>query len=133
MWPDQVRAALNVAGQRVFDDHAPYCLQLVVCDGAAKAHIVAKRRVRWRPLPILSGVSRTPTRIPYSEILYCSNAPLLSRHLERIKLAILRSQKTLMLVAAAGFFPDRPRGIVREEQTLFRSSVFAAEELDRLY
>jgi acetoacetyl-CoA synthetase len=134
MRPDQVRAALNAAGQRIFDDHAPYCLQLVVRDGAAKAHIVAKRRVRRRrPLPILSGVLRTRTPVPYSEILYCSNAPLLSRHLERIKLAILRRQKTLILVAAAGFFPDRPRGIVRKEQTLFRSSVFGAEELDRLY
>jgi acetoacetyl-CoA synthetase len=130
-----VRAALDTADQRVFDDHAPYCFQLVVRDGAGQAYIVVKRRVRRRPLPLpgLPRLLQRPAPIPYSEVLYCSDPRLLLRHLERIKLAILWHQKTVMLVTATGKFSQRPRAIVREYHTLFRSSVFNVEDIDRLY
>jgi len=133
--PNEVRAALDTADQPVFDDHAPYCFQLVVRDGAGQAYIVVKRRVRRRPLPLpgLPRLLERPVPIPYSEVLYCSDPRLLLRHLERIKLAVLRHQKTVLLVLAVGKFPQCPRAIVREYRTLFRSPVFDAGDIDRLY
>jgi acetoacetyl-CoA synthetase len=72
-------------------------------------------------------------RIPYSDILHCSAPELLSRHLERVKLAILRRQRTAALVAETGLFPVRPRGLMRSRRTCYRSPQLAAGELDRLY
>ena len=131
--PDQVRGALDTLDQLAFDDHAPYCFQLLARDGAGQAYIVVKRRVRRRPLPGLRRLLRHPVPIPYSEVLYCSDPLLLWRHLERIKLAILWHQKTVMLVTATGKFSQRPRALVREYHTLFHSSVFGVEDIDRLY
>jgi acetoacetyl-CoA synthetase len=133
--PDQVRAALSPEQRRIFDDHAPHCLQLVVRDGDETAYIVATRRVRRRPLPS-ARVPRLLHRripIPYSELLYCSAPELLARHLERIKLAVLWRQRSLFLVGAARFFPVPPRGLERPDVALFRSPVFDGAALDRLY
>ena len=85
------------------------------------------------PLPGLPRLLERPVPIPYSEVLYCSDPRLLLRHLERIKLAVLRHQKTVLLVLAVGKFPQCPRAIVREYRTLFRSPVFDAGDIDRLY
>jgi acetoacetyl-CoA synthetase len=72
-------------------------------------------------------------RIPYSDILYCSAPELLSRHLEPVKLAILRRQRTAALVAEARLFPVQPRGILLPMPTCYRSRLPLADDLDRLY
>lgn len=125
--PDVVRRTLNDRQRRVFDDHAPYdCLQLVVSDGPDHAYLVVKRRSQQRPRLF-------PPRGSYSEILHCSAPHLLARHLERVKLAILRRQRTAVLVADARLFPTRPRGPINEKHTYYRSPLFDAGHIDKLY
>jgi acetoacetyl-CoA synthetase len=128
---EKVRSALGDRLRRVFDDHAPYCLQLLVRDGSQQAYIVVKRRTM--PVPRLRRLLPTSVRIPYSEILYCSDSPVLARHLERVKLAILRRQKTVFLVADSRLFERRPRGVTIQDHALFRSPLFDSADLDKLY
>jgi len=119
--PEQVRALLDGEQRRIFDDHAPYdCLQLVLESGSKSAYLVVKRR--------------TLERFPVSDLLYCSAPSLLARHLERVKLAVIRRQRSVALTAEAGIFgAPRPLGVVIRRPMLFRSSVLQAHELDRLY
>lgn len=129
--PASVRLLLTDLQRRVFDDHAPYCLQLVVREDHEQGYVVVKRRTAgvpkiWRLLP-------SSIRIPYSDVLYCSNPSLVVRHLERIKLTILKRQKTALLVADTRLFPELPCSLVMSEPALYRSPLFVADELDRLY
>ncbi|MBR0780168.1 acetoacetate--CoA ligase [Bradyrhizobium iriomotense] len=133
--PAVVRERLTSQQRQIFHDHAPYdCLQLVIIDGPDHAYLVVKRR-EHRPAARRLGVLARflPRQIPYSDILHCSAPDLLLRHLERVKLAILRRQRTAALVAEARLFPVRPRGVVLPMSTCFRSPLTAAGELDRLY
>jgi acetoacetyl-CoA synthetase len=123
---------LNERQRRVFDDHAACdCLQLTIADGPRAAYVVVRRRVvhrerlaRWLPVR---------GRIPLSEILHCSAPEILARHLERAKAGILARQRTLGLVADARLFSVAPRGLPMKEYTLYRSPVFEARDIDRLY
>jgi acetoacetyl-CoA synthetase len=119
--PQQVRALLDGEQRQIFDDHAPYdCLQLVLQSGSERAYLVVKRR--------------TIARLPVSDLLYCSAPSLLARHLEPVKLAIIWRQRSVALTAEAGIFGAlRPPGVVISRPMLFRSSVFQAHELDKLY
>jgi acetoacetyl-CoA synthetase len=119
--PEQVRALLDGEQRRIFDDHAPYdCLQLVLQSESKSAYLVVKRR--------------TMERLPVSDLLYCSAPSLLAQHLERVKLAVIRRQRSVALTAEAGIFgAPRPLGVVIRRPKLFRSSVFHAHELDKLY
>jgi acetoacetyl-CoA synthetase len=130
--PDDVHASLNDRQRSIFDDHAPYdCLQLAVQDGPEHAYIVVKRRVM--PVPKLVSLLHAGMTMPCSEILHCSNPPLLMRHLERVKLAILWRQRTVLLLAEARLFPQRLRGATMKEHATYRSRLFDASELDKLY
>ena len=133
--PVAVRERLTGQQRQIFDDHAPYdCLQLTVSDGSDHAYLVVKRRTHRLNTSRLGGLAGVlPVRIPYSDILHCSAPELLSRHLERVKLAILRRQRTAALVAETRLFPVRPRGVMRPLRTCYRSPQLAAGELDRLY
>jgi acetoacetyl-CoA synthetase len=133
--PAVVRERLTSQQRQIFDDHAPYdCLQLTVSDGSDHAYLVVKRRTHRLAARRLGGLGRVlPARIPYSDILHCSAPELLSRHLERVKLAILRRQRTVALVAEARLFPVRPRGVLRPMRTCYRSPLLAAGDLDGLY
>jgi acetoacetyl-CoA synthetase len=133
--PAVVRERLTSQQRQIFDDHAPYdCLQLTVSDGSDYAYLVVKRRIYRVAASRLGGLARVlPLGIPYSDILHCSAPELLLRHLERVKLAILRRQRTAALVADARLFPVRPRGVLRPLITCYRSASIAAGELDRLH
>ena len=120
---DDIRSLLNDDQRLIFDDHLAYeCLHLVLRDGAECAYLVVKRR--------------TQRGMALSELFYCSAPHILARHLERAKLAILRRQRTVALMADLRLFrTPAPRGvrIRRQGQALFRSSLFEPEELDNLY
>jgi len=133
--PAVVRERLTGRQRQIFDDHAPYdCLQLIIIDGPDHAYLVVKRREHRLAASRLGGLARLlPRSIPYSDILHCSAPDLLMRHLERVKLAILRRQRTAALVAEARLLPVRPRGVVLPMSTCFRSPLAAVGELDRLY
>jgi acetoacetyl-CoA synthetase len=133
--PAVVRARLTSQQRQIFDDHAPYdCLQLTVSDGPDHAFLVVKRRAHRLNAGRLRGLAKVlPVRIPYSDVLHCSAPELLSRHLERVKLAILRRQRTAALVAEARLFPARPRGVMLPLRSCYRSPLFAVGDFDRLY
>lgn len=134
--PAVVRERLTSQQRQIFDDHAPYdCLQLTVSDGSDHAYLVVKRRTHRLNARRLGGLAKVlPVRIPYSDILHCSAPELLLRHLERVKLAILRRQRTAALVAEARLFSVRPRGVMLPQRTCYRSpELAAASEFDRLY
>jgi acetoacetyl-CoA synthetase len=127
-----IRVVLDDRQRCLFDDHAPYdCLQLVVQEGPEHAYIVVKRRVM--PVPKLARLLPAGARMPYSEILHCSNPRLFARHLERVKLAILWRQRTALLLAETRLFSPRLRGATMGEHTYYRSPLFGAGELDKLY
>ena len=96
---DEIRSLLNGDQRLIFDDHLAYeCLHLVLRDGAECAYLVLKRR--------------TKRGLALSELLYCSAPHVLVRHLERAKLAVLRRQRTVALVADPRFFrAPLPRGV----------------------
>lgn len=129
--PAVIRRVLDDEQRRVFDDHAPYdCLQLVVRDGPDHAHLVVKRRMWASPRRLRRFF---PAGLPYSDVLHCSAPPLLARHLERVKLAVLRRHRTAALVADARLFPEQPRGLLNVKRMCHRSPVFGTDDLDRLY
>jgi len=118
--PERVRRSLDDEQRLIFDDHARYdCLLLSATVGSEHAFLVVKRRAGGK--------------IAYSEILYCSNPALLARHLERIKLAILRRQRTLRLVCDERLLPEQARGRSFVTTYLYHSPLFTASELDKLY
>ena len=130
--PGVVRRSLDERQQRIFDDHAPYeCLQLVLQARSEQAYIVAKRHT----MSLQRLRRRLPFRakLPYSEILYCSAPSLLARHLEYVKLSILRRQRTLALAADERLFPVPPRGIPKRDYAVYRSPLLSARDLDKLY
>ena len=121
----QIERRLNAAQLQIYQRHRqPYYLHAAVIDGEDYCYIVAKRRTLiWHRL-----------LIRYSDILYCSAPELLLRHLERVKLAVLWKQKTFGLAVHETWAPQlRSLGIPELDQPLFRSPVFEAKELDRLY
>jgi acetoacetyl-CoA synthetase len=126
--PAMVLERLTSQQRQIFDDHAPYdCLQLTVSDGSDHAYLVVKRRTHRLNARRLGGLGKVlPVRIPYSDILHCSAPELLLRHLERVKLAILRRQRTAALVAEGRLFPVRPRGVMLPLRSCYRSPQLAA-------
>jgi acetoacetyl-CoA synthetase len=121
-----VRASLGQAERRIYDDHAPYdCLHMTARDAGGTAYLVVKSRRRLRRV--------RSAGIPFSQILYCSAPDVLARNLERIKLAIMRQQKTFGIAMNERLFPTAPRAIRREEIAQYRSPVFTPNELDLLY
>ena len=130
--PQTVRGALDERQRRMFDDHAPYdCLQLLLTAGSERAYVVVKRRAM--SLRRLNRRLLANAILPYSDILYCSAPSVLARCLEHAKLAILRRQRTLALVADERLFPVLPRGIRKTDYALYRSPLLEAGDLDRLY
>ncbi|WLA67647.1 GNAT family N-acetyltransferase [Bradyrhizobium diazoefficiens] len=133
--PAVVRERLTSQQRQIFDDHSPYdCLQLTVTDGSDSAYLVVKRRVHRVAANRLGRRTRVPPfGIPYSDILHCSSPEVLSRHLERVKLAILRRQRTAALVADARLFKARPWGMTLSQRTCYRSPLLEADDVDGLY
>src|SRR6516165_1693037 len=121
-----VRASLGQAERQIYDDHAPYdCLHMTARDAGGTAYLVVKVRRRLRRV--------RSAGIPVSQILYCSAPDVLARNLERIKLAIMRQQKTFGIAMNERLFPKAPRAIRRKDIAQYRSAVFTPNELDLLY
>jgi fatty-acyl-CoA synthase len=130
--PEIVRRLLNHEHQEIFDHHAPYdCLQLSVEAGSEGAFLIVKRRVGGNRR--LNRLFPTNAKIAYSEVLYCSSPGVLADHLERIKLAIFRQQHTLLLVCDERMFQEPPKAFSFDAPMLYRSPLFKANELDKLY
>ncbi len=130
--PETVYRLIDESQRRIFDDHARYdCLQGVVVDGKDHAYLVAKRRL-WRLRP-MTRLLAAGAGLPYSLLLHCSAPAILARHLERIKLALLVQQRTVLLAADEHVFPTPPRGFHRTKPTWYRSDDLHPGDLDGLY
>ncbi|MBV9250379.1 MAG: hypothetical protein JO227_14185 [Acetobacteraceae bacterium] len=124
---DDVRPLVTGEHRQILDDHAGCdCLPVLLMDEGKSCLIIAQRRRRHRG-------NRDTKMLAYSEILYCSSPPLLRRHLERVKLALMRRQRTLGLGVFQRFVPDVWSPFRRSTGTLFRSARFVANEFDELY
>jgi acetoacetyl-CoA synthetase len=123
---ERIRGLLNERDRRIFDDHAAYdLLHLVAREGPTYAYLILKRRV------IRSG---RLIRVPASELLYCSDPRILVRHFERIKLAVLRRQRTLVFASHEGFVPTSIRSAHKAKHDRYRSSGGRpSSNLDLLY
>ena len=127
--PERIVGFLNSEQRRIFDDHQRYdCLHAILSEAGEYCFLIAKRRVRpSRKIPIVH-------QFPYSELLYCSAPDILARHLERMKLVIIRRQRTAALVADERMFPKPgPRCIPFKDCNFYRSSLFDVREFDQLY
>jgi len=119
--PDRIRDLLQPENRQLFDDHVPLgCGVTLVARGRDTAFLITKRRIK--------------RKMPLSEVLYCSNPRLTVSMFERVKLAILRSQRSLALVADSRIFGDSaPRHVRYPLPSLFRSSRLTAGAIDSLY
>lgn len=117
---------LSKQQRKIITDHAHYkCLPLALITATETALMIARRRRR----------KMFGRLLPFSELLYCSSPELLIRHLERIKLAVMRRQRTFGLAVSQQMFSQQrpPWGVKIDSVTLFRSTTLAAHELDKLY
>ena len=131
--PAKVVDLLNEEQRQIFDDHRPCdCLHAVVSHGPESCYLVAKRRVR--PRTWLHRLAPMAPKVAHSELLYCSAPHLLTRHLEPIKRALMRKQRTAGLIADDRLFPNpRPRGIAIDDQGFYRSPLIPANKMNKLY
>ena len=118
----KIRVMLGDDQRRIFDDHIGYGTQpMLLKEGSDIAFILLRRGVyaAW-----------SIKLIPYSEVLYCSEPAMLRRHIEHVKLAVMRTQMTAGLAVSQHLGIS---GIPVPHHTLFSSNTFAAHELDRIY
>jgi acetoacetyl-CoA synthetase len=117
----KIRQYLNPLDRQILDDHSPYCCgHFAIRSPQSYAYVITKRR--------------TKRRIPFSEILYCSDARLFVEHLERLKLAILTRERSLVLMIDRRLLRGHsPLGLRVKRRTVFRSETLAAAEIDNLY
>jgi acetoacetyl-CoA synthetase len=109
--------------RRILADNQGFgCLTMMVTVGEQSALIIARRR-------FLGGYRI----LPYSEILYCSNPAVLKNHIELIKLRLMWRQRTLAMGVNDHVVAELSGGIAVSGRALFRSTLFAWQEIDRLY
>ncbi len=116
-----VREVLRSSDRVFFEDHSPYaCGHFVVASPTSYAYVITKRRKK--------------RGFPFSEVLYCSDIELFIAHLERIKWAVLRQERTVAVMIDRRLLRGRrPVGVTIRRPTLFKSKTLDAAEIDNLY
>ena len=110
---------LDARGRRIVADH-PRCKHLVVEEAGARTHLVS--------------IVRRKHGVDVSELLYCSDAALLERVFERVKLHVLRRDGTAALAADSRLLGEHaPRGLKLARSACFRSAELRATDIDNLY
>lgn len=110
---------LDERGRRILADH-PRCKHLVIEDAGARTHVVR--------------IVRRKRGVDVSEMLYCSDAAHLKRVFERVKLHILRRDKTAALAADSRLLgAHAPRGLTLARSACFRSADLRPADVDNLY
>ncbi len=117
--PIRMLEMLDAKGRRILADH-PRCRHLVVEKGGALSHLVR--------------IVRLKRGMRVSELLYCSDSALLARSFERVKLHVLRRDRTAALASDRRLLgADAPRGLRLARAACFRSSLVGAANIDNLY
>ena len=130
-----IERVLSPEHLRIFHDHQHgEVLQAVIGEAGAYSYLVVKRRRRR------IGAKPSPLMLAYTEILFCSDWTLLTGDFERVKLALMRRQKTAALMVDAHLIKGpAPRSLVVKGRNLFsspnfiRSSTFSGDDVDKLY
>ena len=119
--PDDVLPCLDEECRKIVRDHdGSGCRHTLIRGRGGDCLVISNRRVK--------------KGIPFSEILYARNPDILRRHFERVKLSILRRDKTLLLaiderlIASRLWFTYPVRRI-----SLFRSPDVKRTNIDNLY
>jgi hypothetical protein len=124
--PGQIERELDPIDRRIFRDHQPFdCkhLLMTVRGEAGYVYVVARRSKIWRR-----------NLVPMSEILYASNKALAGQWFEPLKLAILLTQRSLVLATERRLLgDDAPLGKPVHRLRFFRSETLSAPDIDNLY
>jgi hypothetical protein len=118
---DNVLSRLDEAGRRILRDHdSSGCRHTLIRGREGDCHVISNRRVK--------------KGIPFSEILYVGNPGMLRRHFERVKLNILRLDKTLLLAIDERLIGNRlPFTYPFPRISMFRSRDVKRTDIDNLY
>jgi acetoacetyl-CoA synthetase len=116
-----VLGRVDATDRTFIEDHAIYgCNAVLIGRDADYALVITKRRsLRGRPV---------------SEIVYARNAERVVRSFERIKLEIMRWDRSIAVMADARILgPRPPRGVRRKRTRMYRSPHFTPDRIDNLY
>lgn len=119
--PAEIARSLNPSDLALLRDHEKTaCGHLLLEVGGRYCYVVWNRRVKHS--------------VPFSEILYVSDAGLLRRHFERVKLRILWRDRTLLLAIDGRLLGRRPWLVLPYKRvTMFQSRRLQREDIDNLY
>ena len=118
---EKIRAVLGSVETQIFDDHQrTRCGHLVILNSEEKCYVVWNRRLK-------RGVA-------FSEILYASDATVLRRHFEAVKLQIMRQDRTFLVAIDERLIGKRLPGMSPYRRvSLFKSARLSSEQIDNLY
>jgi acetoacetyl-CoA synthetase len=117
----EVLSRVDDADRRTIEDHTMYGCTATLVGGNADYGLVLTKR-------------RTLRQRPVSEILRVRNAARVTRQFERVKLAILRAERSIALMSDRRLLGGADiKGIARVRNRMYRSRVFSAAEIDNLY
>lgn len=116
-----IEARTGERDRQILHDHWRHgCGHYLIESGAEWSLVVTKRR--------------TLRNVPVSEILYASNRTLAVRHFERLKWAIIRSDRCFGVMVEERILGTAPRRRLRRERVrLFRSTSLSETQIDNLY
>jgi hypothetical protein len=120
--PQKIRPRLGPMESRIYEDHSIHgCGHCLLICGDSSCLVVTKPRT-------LRGV-------PVSEILHIGNRELAARCFERLKWAIMRVDRTMMVICDPRLLgtPSPVSVIHRQRLRMFRSDELRADEIDNLY
>lgn len=118
---DTVLRYLDPSQAAIWRDHQGIgCQHTVLVDDSGYCYVVSRKRKR--------------KQLVFSEILYVSDAPMMRRHLERLKISLLARDRTLVLACDEHIYGARPWGFVRYFRPEYlRSRFICPKDIDHLY
>jgi hypothetical protein len=117
----KIESRLDEAGRKVIADHAATgCRFVAIVNGSQTSLIVSKKRRK-------QGVG-------FTEILHVSEVELFRRNFERVKLALMRKDRTmLMAIDERMLGPRLPLMLPYRRMSFLNSPSIAPREIDNLY
>lgn len=117
---EAIKERLSGPELQAFQDHQGIgCLHTVVVAKNQQLYVVSRKRRR--------------RGLTFSEILYASCRHMLHRHLERLKLSILRRDRTFVLACDERIYGKPPRGALKYRRVSLVKSSLPEVTMDNLY
>lgn len=123
--PDEIEPRLGPGERKILNDHrVPGCQHLLICGRGGESCYLVYTRTMGR-------------RFPFAHIQYLSNPEIFARNLDRIRLHLLLTLRTpLIMIDArlvAGVSLPKSKEVALSVPHVFRSSTLSAAEIDNLY